>query len=112
MVALATNQHGNHIINICLSRFPTEGIDFIVNAFVVNCKEVAAHKHGCIVVQKCFQKCNSQQLSRLAQSVIDNSLYLTQNQFGNYIVQNIIRMNIFEQNQLLFKVFAPHLIML
>mmetsp|Transcript_12907 Transcript_12907/g.14789 ORF Transcript_12907/g.14789 Transcript_12907/m.14789 type:complete len:148 (-) Transcript_12907:90-533(-) len=46
VVTLATNQHGNHVINICLNRFPTSEIDFIVNAFIENCREVASHKHG------------------------------------------------------------------
>lgn len=46
VVALATNQHGNHVINICLTRLPQHELDFIVDAFVENLEEVATHKHG------------------------------------------------------------------
>jgi len=46
VITLATNQHGNHVINICLTRFPTSEIDFIVDAFVSNLEEVATDKHG------------------------------------------------------------------
>jgi len=40
------NQHGNHVINICLARFPQGELDFIVNEFIGNCRDIASHKHG------------------------------------------------------------------
>lgn len=90
VITLATNKHGNHVINICLNRFPASEIDFIVDAFVENCKEVSTHQHGCMVMQKCLTKCTDEQRKRLAKQVVQDCLFLAQNQFGNYIIQNII----------------------
>jgi Glu-tRNA(Gln) amidotransferase subunit E-like FAD-binding protein len=56
IVELATNQHGNHVINICLNRLPQSEIDFIIDALIQNLEKVATHKHGCMVVQKCMAK--------------------------------------------------------
>jgi len=112
ILALATNQHGNHVINICLSRFPHSEIDFIVNAFVVNCKEISSHKHGWMVMQKCLFQCSDSQRSRLCAQIVKESFVLSQDQYGNYIVQNIIQINDFEQNQEMLKIFIPHLIIL
>lgn len=65
-----------------------------------------------MVVQKCLMTSSDEQRARLGRQVVEDSLYLSQNQFGNYIIQNIIKMNDFEQNQRLLKAFAPHLITL
>lgn len=109
---MALDQHGNHIINICLSRFPSSEINFIVNDFANNCKILASHKHGCMVMQKCLLKCSDAQRDRLATQLAEVSLSLSQDQFGNYIIQNIIKMNNFEQNQSMLKAFTPHLVTL
>jgi pumilio RNA-binding family len=109
---MAVDQHGNHIINICLSRFPPSEINFIVDVFANNCREIASHKHGCMVMQKCLLKCSDIQRERLTTHLVEVSLSLSQDQFGNYIIQNIIKMNNFEQNQSMLKAFTPHLVTL
>jgi hypothetical protein len=83
-----------------------------VNAFQKHCKEIASHKHGCMVMQKCLYHWSDDQRLRLTEWIVEECLDLSQNQFGNYIVQNIIQMNNFEQNQSMLKIFSPHLVTL
>ena len=109
VVTLSTNQHGNHILNICLNRFPSSEIDFIVDSFSENCREVASNKHGWMVIQKCLMKCSEVQRQKLAGRIVGESLSLAQNEFGNYIIQSIIKMNDVNHNHKILQAFTPHL---
>ena len=112
VVTLAVNQHGNHVLNICLNRFPSSEINFIVDSFAENWREVASNKHGWMVIQKCLIKCSEVQRCKLAGEIIGESLFLAQNEFGNYIIQSIIKMNDVNQNQLILQTFTPNLAIL
>jgi hypothetical protein len=65
-----------------------------------------------MVVQKCLSKCSSEQRERLADQVVLDCLALSQNQFGNYIIQSMIANGSPVRNQQILEVFAPHLVML
>lgn len=56
--------------------------------------------------------CSGAQRKKLSTQIVKDSLFLSKDQFGNYIVQNIIQMNDFDQNQEMLKIFTPHLIVL
>ena len=112
VVTLAVNQHGNHVLNICLNRFPSSEIDFIVDSFSDNCREVASNKNGWMVIQKCLIKCSNIQRYKLSDRIIEESLFLAQNEFGNYIIQSIIKMNDITQNHKILQAFTPHLAIL
>lgn len=56
--------------------------------------------------------CSNSQRKKLSTQIVQDSLALSKDQFGNYIVQNIIQMNDFDQNQEMLKIFTPHLIIL
>lgn len=112
IVTLAINQHGNHVLNIWLDRFPQSEINFIVDGFINNLEEVATDKHGCMVVQKCLSKCSSLQKDKLVNQIVNESLTLSQNQFGNYIMQHVINEGNYNWNQQILNIFAPHLVLL
>src|SRR5271167_4772116 len=56
----------------------------------MNCIEVATHKHGCCVFQRCIDHANEQQGEQLYKELIKNTIALSQDQFGNYVLQYIL----------------------
>lgn len=54
VVILIKDLNGNHVIQKCLHRLSAENNQFIYDAVCANCIEVASHKHGCCVLQRCF----------------------------------------------------------
>ena len=52
--ALAEDINGNHVIQKILQTWKEEHTQFIYNAMMKQCVEIACHKHGCCVMQKCI----------------------------------------------------------
>ena len=61
VVRMATNQHGNHVVNHCLKRFPFADKEFIIAEVSEACVTVSNHVQGCMVIQNCLQYSNSEQ---------------------------------------------------
>ncbi|KAK4339005.1 hypothetical protein RND71_040467 [Anisodus tanguticus] len=78
--------------------------EFLFEAAITNCVELATDRHGCCVLQKCLSQSDGGQRHRLIYEITSNALVLSQDPFGNYVVQYIfdIRLpwatsNIFDQ---------------
>lgn len=54
VVTLIKDINGNHVIQKCLHRLSSEDKQFIYDAVSENCVEVATHRHGCCVLQRCI----------------------------------------------------------
>lgn len=52
--------------------------------------EVATHKQGCCVLQRCLDDCSEAQKAALIGEITFNALALSQDPFGNYVVQYLI----------------------
>ncbi|CAI7778996.1 unnamed protein product [Closterium sp. NIES-53] len=63
---------------------------FIFNAAVSHCVEIASHRHGCCVLQRCIDFAQGQQKNRILAEVASNALVLSQDPFGNYVVQYVL----------------------
>lgn len=64
VVTLIKDINGNHVIQKCLHRFTTKHKQFIYDAVSENCIEVATHRHGCCVLQRCIDySANNQTVS-------------------------------------------------
>eukprot|EP00897_Mesotaenium_endlicherianum_P003606 jgi/Mesen1/3273/ME000019S02688 len=70
------------------------GNHFIYDAAARNCVEIATHRHGCCVLQRCIDFASTQQKDRLVAEVAANALVLSQDAFGNYVVQYILDLNL------------------
>jgi hypothetical protein len=67
---------------------------FIYNAVAANCVEVATHRHGCCVLQRCIDHASDHQRVQLVNEITYNALTLVQDPYGNYVgVPLIIRYN-------------------
>lgn len=61
------------------------GTQFIYNAVAANCVEVATHRHGCCVLQRCIDHASEHQRVQLVNEITYNALTLVQDPYGNYV---------------------------
>lgn len=61
------------------------GTKFIYNAVAANCVEVATHRHGCCVLQRCIDHASDHQRVQLVNEITYNALTLVQDPYGNYV---------------------------
>lgn len=96
VITLAKDVYGMHVILRCLHRIPPPGAEegpnneFIFEEITKNIVSVATHKHGCCVVQWCIDYATPTQRRNLVAVIVHNSLELSQDAFGNYVVQQIM----------------------
>ncbi|KZV95605.1 ARM repeat-containing protein, partial [Exidia glandulosa HHB12029] len=93
VVTLIKDLNGNHVIQKCLNKLVPEDNQFIYNAVAQNCVEVATHRHGCCVLQRCIDHASDSQRVQLVQEITYNALTLVQDPYGNYVVQYILDLN-------------------
>lgn len=60
-------------------------LQFIYNAVAANCVEVATHRHGCCVLQRCIDHASEPQRIQLVNEITYNALTLVQDPYGNYV---------------------------
>jgi len=65
-VDLIEDLNGNHVIQKCLNRLTQEENQFIYDAAMQECVEISTHKHGCCVLQRCFDAASESQKLTLA----------------------------------------------
>jgi hypothetical protein len=90
VIQLSKDNKGNYLIQSFLKQFPPERNQFIYEAIIAHCVDVATHKVGCTLVNRCIDYANEHQLDTLITSIGHNCLDLVQDQFGNYVVQHIL----------------------
>ena len=100
VVTLVKDLNGNHVIQKCLNRLSSEDnqvshdnisvytclifiyifffFQFIYNAVSKNCIEVATHRHGCCVLQRCIDHASESQKIQLVTEITYNALTLVQ----------------------------------
>lgn len=92
-VVLMKDINGNHVIQRCLNCMEMSDNQFVYDAVANNCFELATHRHGCCVMQRCMDHASASQRDQLARQINLNALPLVQNAFGNYVVQYVLELN-------------------
>ncbi|OAJ44366.1 hypothetical protein BDV3_002420 [Batrachochytrium dendrobatidis] len=90
VVSLIKDLNGNHVIQKCLNRLSHENNQFIYNAVRKHCTEIATHRHGCCVLQRCIDHASDSQRVQLVAEITYHALTLVQDPFGNYVVQYVL----------------------
>jgi len=125
---LATHAHGNHVIQAFLVAFKasdkpsdidcagsehrSQYTQFIFDACMYNCEEIGSHKHGCCVMQRCLEKGRMSQKLELADVIILKLARLIEDPYGNYLVQNVLKLERADRNEQIFNVIANDFIRL
>ncbi|KAF8973836.1 armadillo-type protein [Flammula alnicola] len=84
VVVLIKDLNGNHVIQKCLNKLAPEDNQFIYNAVAANCVEVATHRHGCCVLQRCIDHASEMQRQQL---VVQYILDLNDNRFSDGVIR-------------------------
>jgi hypothetical protein len=108
VVVLIKDLNGNHVIQKCLNKLAPDDnqvrhcrtifrsllihLQFIYNAVAANCVEVATHRHGCCVLQRCIDHASDHQRVQLVNEITYNALTLVQDPYGNYVSFSLLRL--------------------
>ncbi|GAV51004.1 hypothetical protein ZYGR_0AD01870 [Zygosaccharomyces rouxii] len=90
IVELSKDLNGNHIVQKCLQKLQPKDVQFIFDAACQHCTEIATHRHGCCVLQRCLDHGSKAQCQALCNILLKHVDHLTLDPFGNYVVQYII----------------------
>ena len=61
VVELIQDLNGNHVIQKCIHKMEPNDNQFIYDAVAQHCDQVATHRHGCCVMQRCIDHASDQQ---------------------------------------------------
>ncbi|CAA2960772.1 pumilio homolog 2-like [Olea europaea subsp. europaea] len=81
-LALIKDLNGNHVVQRCLECFTNEDSKFIFVAAANYCVDIATHKHGCCVLQRCISHATGEPWENLVAEISANGLVLAQDAFG------------------------------
>jgi hypothetical protein len=78
VVELIRDLNGNHVIQRCLQRLGAERSQFVYDAACGHTWEIATHRHGCCVLQRCIDHATHTQKRQLVAEIAKNALRLSQ----------------------------------
>lgn len=107
VVSLVNDLNANHVIQRCLHCFQPPETQFIYDEVCASLSDVATQRHGCCVLQRCFEYANENQKNQLINAISDNALALVESSFGNYVVQYALSSDCPACDALMRK-FLPH----
>ena len=87
---LCIDSHGNHVIQRIILKLGPKYSDFVFDAVAASVGDVARHRHGCCVIQRCLDSQQSEARAHLVRRIVDNALDLMQDAYGNYVVQYVL----------------------
>ncbi|EAY02893.1 Pumilio-family RNA binding repeat containing protein [Trichomonas vaginalis G3] len=106
-VELCSSQNGNHIAQRFIIKIPQRVPD-IINKIKTHVYDLVVDNWGCRVIQQLFDRLPIQELIPLVDEVLCRAETLATNQFGNYVVQNILNSGTPEHIQALIDAFTGH----
>lgn len=86
--------NGNHVIQKILHSWDHFQNQFLYDAMKAQCVQIACHKHGCCIMQKCIDASTTAQKKALTHEIAINTLTFVKNPFGNYVVQFVLNLKI------------------
>jgi hypothetical protein len=87
---LCIDSHGNHVIQRILLKLGHSHSRFVFDAVANSVSDVARHRHGCCVIQRCLDSPPTEARSHLVRRIVQKSLELMQDAYGNYVVQYVL----------------------
>ncbi|KAK2984652.1 hypothetical protein RJ640_006635 [Escallonia rubra] len=109
---LMKDLNGNHVVQRCLQCLGKEHSKFIFYAAAKFCVDVATHRHGCCVLNRCISHSAGEDREKLVAEISANGLILAQNAYGNYVIQYIIELKIPSSAATLLSQFKGHFVYL
>ncbi|URE28160.1 Pumilio domain-containing protein C6G9.14 [Musa troglodytarum] len=88
---LIKDLNGSHVLQRCLESFKVEDNKFIFDAAAKHCVDIATHRHGCCVLQKCIAYSIGEDQAELVSEISANGYELAQDPFGALSTQRYKR---------------------
>lgn len=89
LVSISYSSNGNHIVQRFIEMLPHR-LEEIVTVLQPHVANLVIDNCGCRVMQKMFDQYDISQLRPLVEEVLSCAADLATNQYGNYVVQNIL----------------------
>ena len=109
---LSINENANHIIQKFIIYIPSPFNNFIYYEICQNFLSISITKYGCCVIQKCLNNGTIEQREKLIYLILQNTLFLIKNQFGNYIYQCLLLLKDDNVNMKMINIIFPQIIIL
>ncbi|KAK4269599.1 hypothetical protein QN277_022736 [Acacia crassicarpa] len=98
------DQNGNHVIQKCIECIPVDKINFIISAFRGQVQALSTHPYGCRVIQRILEYCSDEQsIQFIVDEILESTFVLTQDQYGNYVTQQVLKRGKNERGQIVSK---------
>ncbi|KAF9599448.1 hypothetical protein IFM89_037339 [Coptis chinensis] len=94
IVNLMKDTNGNHVAQRCLQHLLPEYKEYLFEDAIAHCSKLAKDRHACCVLQKCLTHCDGEHRRRLVSGITSDALSLSQNQYGNYVVQFVFELQL------------------
>lgn len=107
VVPLCSSSNGNHIIQGFIDFLP-DYIPEIIDMITPDVNDLVVDNCGCRVVQKLFDKVEISRLQSLVVQVLRVAPSLAMNQYGNYVIQNILESGSDRDIEALLEAFRGH----
>ncbi|MED6218568.1 hypothetical protein PIB30_027907 [Stylosanthes scabra] len=91
-VALAKDTHGHRVLMHCIKHFSPEESKHLVNAIANHLFGIATDKTGCCVIQEFVKYTIGKFKVQLMAEIILNAQLLSEDSYGNYVVQHLLGM--------------------
>jgi len=89
LIPLCQSLNGNRIVQLFIDALP-ERVPLIIQTIHPKVCDLVVDNCGCRVVQHLFTPYDAEKLKPLIREVMKDSPVLAKNQYGNYVIQNII----------------------
>ena len=107
---LLKDLNGTYIVQ----KFATQNMNdygLRINAIIIeNSSELCTHRHGCCVIQKYLETRDQTMIPALIDKLIEDSLLLIIDQFGNYVIQTILLMGDKKYGNMLAEKICPNVV--
>ena len=108
IVLFSNDINGSHIIQkIMLTK--NFNNDFCYEKIEECIEQIANHKNGCCFLQKCIEKIKGNELEKILNAINKKIRLLIVDQYGNYVIQFIFKINGEERNKNIFDIVVKDL---
>lgn len=86
--------HANYVIQKLIVTLGPHDSQFIIDEIMAHGPrapgQVARHRYGCRIMQRLLEHCRPEQLERLVEALIRETLLLSKHPFGNFVIQQLL----------------------
>ncbi|XP_062225230.1 pumilio homolog 2-like [Phragmites australis] len=107
------DQNGNHVIQKCIECVPEDRIPFVIEPILSQIFVLCTHQYGCRVIQRVLEHCHDPATqSAIMDEIVQHTFRLTDDKFGNYVVQHVLQHGKPEERTSIIHKFSGHVVIL